>query len=192
MPVVWCLGYVEPPSEFSPISGSDTRRSILGPALGGALAQPCTSYPGLCSPGSIFERFPYLLPNLVCALIVSWGVVIGFLFLEETHAEKKYRRDVGIEAGRWLLNSMPSCVRPKSLRSKKPFDPSEVQPLIEGDDQLPGYQTAQGSPHLRMTAPPEPQDLLSLRFIPVRPKPTIGKAFTREVVLITVGYGILA
>src|SRR5580700_6666036 len=77
----------------------DTHRSILGPSLGGALAQPCISYPGIFPPGSIFERFPYLLPNLVCTVIVSCGVVIGVLFLEETHSEKKYRRDVGIEAG---------------------------------------------------------------------------------------------
>ena len=64
-------------------------RSILGPALGGALAQPCDSYPTLFARGSIFDRFPFLLPNLVCAIILAFGVLIGILFLEETH--ERYR-----------------------------------------------------------------------------------------------------
>jgi hypothetical protein len=38
--------------------------------------------------GTIFEKFPYLLPNFVCTVIVLCGLVIGILFLEETHAEK--------------------------------------------------------------------------------------------------------
>ncbi|EHL03037.1 putative Uncharacterized membrane protein [Glarea lozoyensis 74030] len=95
MPFVWCLG------------------SILGPMLGGALARPVMNYPALFAPGSIWERFPYLLPNLVCTFIVSIGVVVGILFLEETHAEKKYRRDPGLEAGKWILQKISSCKKSK-------------------------------------------------------------------------------
>ncbi|KAI5290797.1 hypothetical protein KEM52_000350, partial [Ascosphaera acerosa] len=76
MPFVWCLG------------------SIIGPAMGGALAQPCDNYPSLFPRGSIFDSFPFLLPNLICVVILLVGITVGVLFLEETHPEKRYRRDV--------------------------------------------------------------------------------------------------
>ncbi|EFW20786.1 MFS multidrug transporter [Coccidioides posadasii str. Silveira] len=59
MPFVWCLG------------------SIIGPALGGALAQPCQNYPALFSGNSIFAQYPFLLPNLVCVVILVVGITIG-------------------------------------------------------------------------------------------------------------------
>lgn len=85
MPFVWCLG------------------SIIGPAMGGALAQPCQNYPGLFQRHTIFDSFPFLLPNLVCVVVLVFGVIVGFLFLEETHPEKRYRRDPGLELGNWLI-----------------------------------------------------------------------------------------
>ena len=78
-------------------------RSILGPFVGGALARPCFSYPDLFPPGTIFEQFPFLLPNLACTSVVVLGVLVGFLFLEETHHEKKYERDVGLEMGKLIV-----------------------------------------------------------------------------------------
>lgn len=70
MPFVWCLG------------------SIIGPAMGGALAQPCVNYPWLFSRNTLFDRFPFLLPNLVCIVVLICGIVVGFLFLEETHPKR--------------------------------------------------------------------------------------------------------
>jgi len=77
--------------------------SIVGPAIGGSLAQPCDNYPAFFARGTLFDRFPFLLPNLVFAAILAVGVTIGILFLEETHAGKKPGRDVGLEVGRWIL-----------------------------------------------------------------------------------------
>ncbi|KAG6255950.1 hypothetical protein E4U23_003238 [Claviceps purpurea] len=94
MPMVWCIG------------------SIIGPMIGGALARPCISYPDLFPRGTIWDRFPYLLPNLFSAATVLFGVVVGFLFLEETHAAKKEHRDVGRELGYRLLgfvHNVPLC-----------------------------------------------------------------------------------
>jgi hypothetical protein len=147
--------------------------------------------------GTIFEKFPYLLPNLVCTVIVLCGLIIGILFLEETHAEKKYRHDPGLVVGRWVLGKVRRCATPKTSRREKVVDFSEVQLLIDEDDQLPGYQTTEGSPHMSSTPSPEPQETLSLdnlndAFIAPRQKPAVGKAFTRQVVLNIIGYGILA
>ena len=145
-------------------------------------------------PGSIWERFPYLLPNLVCTVIVSVGVVVGILFLEETHEEKKYRRDPGLEAGKWLVRKFASCRESNGSRGEKNSDPDEVVSLLSEDEQPPGYRTREGSPRLAATPSPEPQDPLDLNDANsvFRSKPAVTKAFTRQVVLNIVGYGILA
>lgn len=147
--------------------------------------------------GTIFEKFPYLLPNLLCTVIVLCGLVIGILFLEETHAEKKHRHDPGLEIGRWLLGNVRRCAIPKVYRCEKLEDISEVQSLIDDNEQLPGYRTTEGSPLMPSTPSPEPRDPLSLdtldnAFTTPRQKPAVAQAFTRQVVLNIVGYGILA
>ena len=154
--------------------------------LGGALARPVLSYPTVFVPGSIWERFPYLLPNLVCTVIVSCGVVVGILLLEETHEEKKFRRDPGLEAGKWILSKVTRCAESKTSRCEKTDDLEEVISLLSEDEQPPGYRTSEGSPNLPSTPSPEPQEPLDLN------KSHVAKAFTRQVVLNIVGYGILA
>lgn len=156
------------------------------------MARPVLGYPSLFATGTIWDRFPYLLPNLVCTVIVSCGVVIGILFLEETHAEKKYRRDPGLEAGKWILSKFTPCANLKASRSEKIEDLDERLSLL--DDQPPGYCTTAGSPNLPSTPSPEPQEALDLNasHIAPRSKPAATKAFTRQVVLNIVGYGILA
>ncbi|KAK4940564.1 hypothetical protein LTR10_019323 [Elasticomyces elasticus] len=71
MPFVWSIG------------------CIIGPAIGGLLANPVKFYPGVFSKDGLFGQFPFLLPNLVCALIMFTSIVIGFLWLEETHPDFK-------------------------------------------------------------------------------------------------------
>ncbi|PVH67841.1 MFS multidrug transporter-like protein [Cadophora sp. DSE1049] len=175
MPFVWCLG------------------SILGPTLGGALARPVLGYPYLFGEGTIWERFPYLLPNLVCTVIVSCGIVVGILFLEETHAEKKHRHDPGLAARKWILSKLALCANMKAPRSEKIADLDDVLPLL-GDKQPPGYRTSNGSPNLPPTPSPEPQKALDLDSSHITPKskPSAAKAFTKQVVLNIAGYSILA
>ncbi|KAL2060918.1 hypothetical protein VTL71DRAFT_8970 [Oculimacula yallundae] len=178
MPFVWCLG------------------SILGPTLGGALANPVESYPSVFAKGTIWARFPYLLPNLICTGIVTCGVIIGILFLEETHAEKKHRHDPGLEAGKWMLSKLSRCAEAKPTRCEK-SDLSEVVSLLGNEDQPPGYRTTDGSPKLPSTPSPEPQEALDLnatapKRVMLRDRPATTKAFTRQVKLNILGYGILA
>jgi hypothetical protein len=175
------------------IKTDDEYRSILGPTLGGALARPVLGYPYLFAQGTIWERFPYLLPNLVCTVIVSCGVVIGTLFLEETHATKKHRYDPGLEAGKWILSKFTPCANLRPLRSEKMAHLDEVLPLL-GNELPPRYHTTAGSPNLPPTPSPESQEALHLNasHITPRSKPAATKVFTRQVVLNIVGYGVLA
>ncbi|TVU22584.1 hypothetical protein EJB05_32294, partial [Eragrostis curvula] len=73
------------------VSSSRSIGLIVGPAIGGYLAQPADKYPGIFSDKSIFGRFPYFLPCLSISLIAVIALVSCF-WLPETlhkHAEDK-------------------------------------------------------------------------------------------------------
>ncbi|XP_037429932.1 probable peptide/nitrate transporter At3g43790 isoform X3 [Triticum dicoccoides] len=53
---------------------------ILGPTIGGYLAQPTEKYPKLFPVDSLFGRFPYLLPCL-CISVFSFPVLISCVWL---------------------------------------------------------------------------------------------------------------
>ncbi|KAK1524842.1 major facilitator superfamily transporter [Colletotrichum paranaense] len=88
---------------------------IIGPLLGGFLADPIESLPSIFGPGSFLGgvdgvewmiRFPYALTNFVCSsilMIAALGVVLG---LDETHPLRRHRRDRGRDLGRFLLRKV--------------------------------------------------------------------------------------
>ncbi|KAF3360115.1 hypothetical protein VDGD_00570 [Verticillium dahliae] len=69
MPFVWSIG------------------TILGPFIGGTMADPHKSWPEAFPVGSLFYNFPYLLPNLVCAALLFVSIVLGWFLLQETHPD---------------------------------------------------------------------------------------------------------
>jgi len=62
---------------------------VLGPIMGGAMADPFHSFRGIFGPGSLIggkngvwwmEHWPYLLPNLLCAALIfvaAVGIILG-------------------------------------------------------------------------------------------------------------------
>ncbi|KAL2208846.1 MFS general substrate transporter [Sarocladium strictum] len=186
MPMVWCIG------------------SIIGPAIGGALARPCISYPELFAKGTVWDRFPYLLPNLFSAATVFIGVVVGLLFLEETHALKKDERDRGRELGDYLLSKLgafrgcsPSSRNPEKQpllgnspeRPHKSLGPMSDLDSSSEDESLPAYRSSENSPKLT------PVDR-NTNMAQNRPQSTgarpASRIFTKAVIMNIVSYGILA
>ncbi len=72
MPFVWSIG------------------TIIGPAIGGLFADPQESWPSVFQ-GTLFETFPYLLPNLMCAGMLLVSILLGYFLLEETHPDMQPR-----------------------------------------------------------------------------------------------------
>ncbi|KAM5348260.1 hypothetical protein ACJ41O_008084 [Fusarium nematophilum] len=71
MPFVWSIG------------------TIVGPSIGGMFASPHESWPEAFPTGSLFQRFPYLLPNLICSGLLLVSIVLGFFLLQETHPDMR-------------------------------------------------------------------------------------------------------
>ena len=145
----------------------------------------------------MFDKFPFLLPNLVCAIILAFGVVVGVLFLEETHVELKNRPDLGIEAGRWFLGLFKTNVADQRIADKAgDAKLQEDCPLLE-DEEPPGYTTTEGSPCPPSTPFQSPSTMVAgLRYKggkASKGKPLgVRKAFTKQVLLNITGVGLLA
>ncbi|CAA3032695.1 ZINC INDUCED FACILITATOR-LIKE 1-like [Olea europaea subsp. europaea] len=58
---------------------------IIGPALGGFLAQPAEKFPAIFSSNSIFGRFPYFLPCLIISLLALPVAIACFWIPESLH-----------------------------------------------------------------------------------------------------------
>ena len=81
---------------------------IIGPILGGVLADPAGSYPWLFGKESFFggasgvwwmQRWPYALPSLVSAVFIASSSLVFFLFMEESLETLRGKRDVGLRIG---------------------------------------------------------------------------------------------
>lgn len=84
---------------------------IVGPLLGGLLADPAGTYPQLFGPGGrfggkdgvwLFMAFPYALPNLVNATFLIGSTLALVLGLEETLEGLRGKEDWGLKIGRFL------------------------------------------------------------------------------------------
>lgn len=61
---------------------------IIGPAIGGFLAQPADKYPSIFSADSLFGRFPYFLPCLIISLFALVVTIVSFKLPETLHNHK--------------------------------------------------------------------------------------------------------
>ncbi|KAL7955215.1 MFS general substrate transporter [Trichoderma compactum] len=77
---------------------------ILGPIMGGMLADSSKTLPGLFGEKAVFgfqwiRDYPYALPSLINAASLSIVTVIVFLFLEETSRSRQHKFDLGLHLG---------------------------------------------------------------------------------------------
>ncbi|PKU87933.1 putative peptide/nitrate transporter [Dendrobium catenatum] len=68
---------------------------IVGPAIGGLLAQPAEKFPNIFSEESIFGRFPYFLPCLCISVIAVLAFVACFWLPETLHFHGELKLDDG-------------------------------------------------------------------------------------------------
>lgn len=112
--------------------------AVLGPMIGGSLADPITNHPNWFKgePPVFFKRFPFALPNIVASIFFIVGLAIGILFLDvreplflvlevyqltnykETLETKKDKPDIG----RRLGHGIARFFRPEAQHHKNITD----------------------------------------------------------------------
>ncbi|CAM9674846.1 unnamed protein product, partial [Ectocarpus sp. 6 AP-2014] len=64
---------------------------VIGTGIGGLLAQPALHYPTFFSPTGLFAMYPFLLPNLVGAVLSVFALFLVIFYLPETKDYNKRR-----------------------------------------------------------------------------------------------------
>ena len=126
----------------------------------------------------------------MCTAVVLFGLVVGILFLEETHEDKKHRKDYGLQLGDWIVRLL---FRTSTERVSKEGYFEETLAFLAEDDEPPRYRSTESSPALHcveaslLEPPPRPLDTPC-----EKPSASFRTAFTPQVILNIVGYGMLA
>ena len=167
---------------------------IIGPAIGGILADPASTYPGLFGRVEWMRRWRYALPNLVSAGFLCMSMLLGFLFLEETLESKRYRNrtDVGLKIGRGITFLAKRLYGMVTRRGDflKADELGEYQLVtdLEGDDDDDSTVVGSATPSLSSSA--------SIRSIPIKPKrpprrPTRREIFTKNIIFTLIALAII-
>jgi hypothetical protein len=121
-----------------------------------------------------------------------FGLAVGILFLQETHEDKKYDEDRGLEAGKWLVSKVWKQ-QPNASFSEKDGSLDEMTSMLEDHDiNSHAYRSTDSSPTLcstRTSMSEPPSFCLDKEMAPA---PTVRQAFTKQVCLNILCYGILA
>ncbi|POS80658.1 MFS transporter [Diaporthe helianthi] len=86
------------------------------PCIGGTFSDPHQSWPNVFPEGGLFDRFPYLLPNLICAALLFISIILGYVLLEETHPGMQSQ--VSLQANTYVSEETP--LRETSDAVKRP------------------------------------------------------------------------
>ncbi|KAI0111179.1 major facilitator superfamily domain-containing protein [Nemania sp. FL0031] len=90
--------------------------SSLGPLMGGVLADPVLTLPGLFGEGAIWGfdwifKYPYALPSLINTVTLTLTGIIVFLGLEETSSKRRNKPDFGL----YLASRLKSIILRKPV-----------------------------------------------------------------------------
>eukprot|EP00741_Cyanophora_paradoxa_P022067 tig00021434_g21302.t1 len=120
---------------FSLISLNYGLGNVIGPAIGGFLCRPAHKFPSVFQ-GTLFDRFPYLLPTMISTLPLLIAFVVGIFALTETLPPRSRRhvRPAGAGAPRPAGSPRPVAVplRSSFRRARVPRTESGAQLLPVG------------------------------------------------------------
>jgi hypothetical protein len=124
--------------------------------------------------------------------VVLFGLTVGILFLEETHEDRKFDQDCGREVGQWILRKVWSRGADAPFNDKDaPLD--ELTSMLEDHaHNAQAYRSTSSSPTLcstRTSISDPPSFVLDKEG---QPATSVRNAFTTQVCLNIVCYGILA
>lgn len=104
-------------------------RSLIGPVIGGHLADPVKNLPSIFPRGTLSENFPYLLPNLIVVLFIVASGILGHFFLEKSHPNMQNQPDVGRRLSSWFGRVIRRLASKQFLGTPEQ-EPDSIRPLV--------------------------------------------------------------
>lgn len=91
------------------------------------MAEPVKRFPKVFRPGTLWEIYPFLLPNVIVAALFVLGWLLTFLLLRETHFYFSNRTDPGIQISEFLGAAFRKCFpRGKFVRVEQSEDDEDL------------------------------------------------------------------
>ncbi|KAF1982268.1 MFS general substrate transporter [Aulographum hederae CBS 113979] len=161
--------------------------SLLGPVLGGLLAEPTKLYPNVFPKGSVWEDYPFLLPNLVVVVLFFISLLVGTCFLEETHPTRtKPDRELPWLRSLWIMISEARMFR-------RWFTYTQIKQDETRDARSPDYEDhAQDQETVELEELNVPAVPLENDDVSGSKPPSAPSAFTTQVILQIVAVSLLA
>ncbi|RFU27981.1 hypothetical protein B7463_g8364, partial [Scytalidium lignicola] len=108
---------------------------ILGPVMGGLLADPTNTLPGLFGNGAIFnshlmQSYPYALPNIINTVFLMTAFFTVFFGLQETLKERQGEFDLGLYLAK-KISAFISCSKSKKYSPLNPENASDIRTVSE-------------------------------------------------------------
>ena len=113
--------------------------AIIGPAMGGLLADPVGTYPSVFGPDSLLGgtngvswmiKWPYLAPNLASAFVVGLNMFLIFFLLRETLESAKGKWEYSRPSFRQVINIILRKQDPSSAKYARIPDSEQAIPLV--------------------------------------------------------------
>ncbi|AEO67664.1 uncharacterized protein THITE_52978 [Thermothielavioides terrestris NRRL 8126] len=145
--------------------------NLIGPVLGGLLADPVTLYPAVFPGNSIWDAHRYLLPNLAVGILQVLTLLLTFFCLRETHPRLAQRYDPGLSA----IRAAKSYLRGGSAEEVT-YAPLPLDSVPSGT----------------LESPPEAHQLEALEEDSLERKAASSRVFTLQVVLEILVVSLLA
>lgn len=165
---------------------------VIGPILGGFLADPIQSFPNVFGPGSAIggkdgvgwmTAFPYALPNLFSGIFICMSALGIILGLDETHEALKDKPDRGRQLGKYLV----------SLIRRQPTNYQYT--ALENDEEtinLDDHSPTTPIHHQTRSQPPATTPTTTPSSPPKRQRLPFRKIFTKNVILTLLTHHLLA
>ncbi|KAI1110446.1 major facilitator superfamily domain-containing protein [Nemania sp. NC0429] len=159
--------------------------NLVGPVLGGLLADPSTLYPGVFLRDSLWGKYKYLLPNIVVVLLQFITMSAVFFLLKETNPKLAQTPNLGTRTWQVLQEYLGIKTREREGASYAPINTSEVVGIYPRNSTA-AHEEEEDELELQERNPATPPGDVS-------PDESLSKsAFTSQVILQIISVSLLA
>ena len=167
--------------------------AIIGPMIGGLLANPVDHFPSLFGNSEFFKKYPYLLPNLFPFPMMVIAIFTTALFVEETAISNGLwlpkHSDPFLKLGRWLQGKKDDKNKYTLIKQQEEEEESDDENENDGQEgELPAVSSL---PEYESDNENHMEEGTASQGRPIQPSDGFKKILTWPVKITLISYVIL-